>query len=59
MLLSLAMLTKRQQLSGWLNAAQRELALVKAQPNPDQNAINISERDVQRRREELDRLPKE
>jgi len=52
-------LTKRQQLGGFLNAAERELAYQKAQPNPDQNAIAISERDVQRRREELDRVPKE
>jgi hypothetical protein len=57
--MSTFMLTKRQQLGGLLNAAERELAYVKAQPNPDQNAIAISERAVQRRREELDRLPKE
>jgi hypothetical protein len=52
-------LTQRQQLGGFLNAAERELAYQKAQPNPDQNAIAISEREVQRRREELDRVPKE
>jgi hypothetical protein len=49
-------LTKRQQLGGLLNAAERELAYVKAQTNPDQNAIAISKREVQRRKEELDRL---
>jgi DNA-directed RNA polymerase specialized sigma24 family protein len=52
-------LTKRQKIGGMLNAAERELANVKAQPDPDQNAIRISERDVQRWREELERLPKE
>jgi hypothetical protein len=53
------MLTFRERLGGFLNAAERELAYQKAQPNPDQNAIAISERDVLRRREELDQVPKE
>lgn len=51
------MLTKRQQLKGWLSAEERELASLKAQPCPDQNAIEISEREIQRRKEEIDRLP--
>jgi hypothetical protein len=51
--------TFREKLGGFLNAAERELAYQKAQPNPDQNAIAISEREVQRRKEELDRVPKE
>jgi hypothetical protein len=51
--------TFREKLGGFLNAAERELADQKAQPNPDQNAIAISEREVQRRKEELDRLPQE
>lgn len=52
MLLSL-LPTFKEQLGGFLNAAERELAYQKAQPNPDQNAIAISEREVQRRKEEL------
>jgi len=46
--------TYREKLGGLLNAEERELAYQKAQPNPDQNAIAISERAVQRRKEELD-----
>ena len=46
--------TFKEKLGGFLNAAERELAYQKAQPNPDQNAIAMSERDVQRRKEELD-----
>jgi hypothetical protein len=53
------MLTYREKLGGFLNGAERELAFQKAQPNPDQNAIVISEREVQRRREELEQAPKE
>ncbi len=55
----LHMPTFSERLGGFLNAAERELAYQKAQPNPDQNAIAISEREVQRRKEELDRVPKE
>ena len=46
--------TIKEQLGGFLNAAKRELAYQMAQLNPDQNAIAISEREVQRRKEELD-----
>ena len=51
--------TFREQLGGFLNGAERELAYQKAQPNPDPNAIAISESEVQRRKEELNRAPKE
>lgn len=49
------MLTYKEKLGGLLNAEERELAYQKAQPNPDQNAIAISERAVQRRKGELER----
>jgi len=50
------MLTTKEKVGGFLNAAERELAFVKSQLNPDHNVIAISERAVQRWREELDRL---
>lgn len=53
-------LTQKEIIGGLLlNGAQRELASQKAQPNPDQNAIAISEREVQRLQNEYDRFPKE
>ncbi len=52
--------TFREQLSGFLlYGAERELAYEKAKPHPDPNVIAISERAVQRRKEELDLVPKE
>ena len=39
-------MTQEEKIGGFLNGAQRELADQKAQPNPDQNAIAISERAV-------------
>jgi hypothetical protein len=52
-------MTQKEKIGGFLNGAQRELADQKAQPNPDQNAIAISERAVQRWQFEYERLPKE
>jgi hypothetical protein len=52
-------MTQKEKIGGALTAAQRELAYQKAQPNPDQNAIAISERAVQRWQNEYDRFPKE
>jgi hypothetical protein len=52
-------MTQKEKIGGFLNGAQRELADQKAQPNPDQNAIAISERAVQRWQFEYDRFPKE
>jgi len=51
-------LTQKEKIGGFLNGAQRELASQKAQANPDQNAIAISEREVQRWQNEYDRFPK-
>ena len=52
-------MTQKEKTGGRLNAAERELAYQKAQPNPDQNAVAISERAVQRWQDEYDRFPKE
>ncbi len=52
-------LTQKEKIGGFLNGARSELASQKAQPNPDQNAIAISEREVQRWQNEYDRFPKE
>jgi hypothetical protein len=52
-------MTQKEKIGGLLNAAQRELAYQKAQPNPDQNAIAISERAVERWQREYDLLPGE
>ena len=45
-------LTIQERMGGCLNAAERELAHQKRQPNPDPNAIAISEREVQRLRDQ-------
>jgi len=45
-------LTTQEKVGGYLNAAERELAYQKRQPNPDQNAIALSEREVQRLQEQ-------
>jgi hypothetical protein len=42
-----------------LSAEKRELEYLRAQPIPDQNAIEISERAVQRLEDEYDSLPEE
>ncbi len=52
-------MTERETLSGKLNGAERELASWKRQPNPDQNAIEISEREVERLKESLSHFPNE
>lgn len=44
--------TTTERIGGYLNAAERELAYQKRQANPDTNAIAISEREVQRLREQ-------
>jgi len=43
--------TTKERIGGYLSAAERELAYQKQQPNPDPNAIAISEREVQRLRD--------
>lgn len=45
-------LTTQERIGGYLNAAERELAYQKRQPNPDPNAIAISERKVQQLRDQ-------
>lgn len=45
-------LTNQEKIGGYLAAAERELAYQKRQPNPDPNAIAISERQVQRLRDQ-------
>jgi hypothetical protein len=52
-------MTERQTLSGESNGAERELAFWKRQPNLDQNAIEISEREVARLKELLSHFPNE
>ena len=52
-------MTQRETMSGKLNGAERELAYWKRQPNLDQNAIEISEREVARLKELLSHSPNE
>ena len=52
-------MTPKQTLCGKLNGAERELAYQGRQPNPDQNAIDISVREVERLKELLSLLPEE
>lgn len=52
-------MTPKEKIGGFLTAAQLEFAPQKARSNPDQNAIAISEREVQRLQNEYGKYPKE
>jgi hypothetical protein len=52
-------LTNKQKIGGLLSAAERELAYLKSQANPNQNEIAISERQVQRLREQYALFPED
>ena len=52
-------LTNKQKLGGLLNAEERELAYLRAQPNRNENAITLSERKVQHLKDQLAMFVKE
>lgn len=49
-------LTRKERIGGWLNAAERELAYLKSQPSSLPEEIKISERQVQQLRQQYSLL---
>jgi len=52
-------ITNKQMIGGKLNAAERELASLKRQPNPNPNEIAIWEREVQQLTDRYALFPKD